>query len=220
MLSDGNTLLVQYHDTCKDCIECRKCVRDCPMDIDIRKSPFQIECVHCGECIDACNTILAKLKKPGLIRYSWGLEGKPHFPFDAKRAVLLAVLVFYAAGLFTALSMRHAVLVRVSADRSTLYRAGADGRIYNHFRYTVANRSRKPSAVVFSMQQLPGATLLLPVNPVAVKPGETVQGEFDIAAAPARHGDFVTHFNILANTIPDPVRETFPMTFISPTEAP
>ena len=45
------------------CIECKKCVRVCPMGIDIRQSPFQIECVHCGECIDACNEILARLKR-------------------------------------------------------------------------------------------------------------------------------------------------------------
>ncbi len=45
------------------------------MGIDIRQSPFQIECVHCGECIDACDEILARLGKPGLIHYAWGEKG-------------------------------------------------------------------------------------------------------------------------------------------------
>ncbi|HLK63248.1 MAG TPA: 4Fe-4S dicluster domain-containing protein [Bryobacteraceae bacterium] len=220
MLSDGNTLLVQYRDENHSCIECKKCVRDCPMGIDIRTSPFQIECVHCGECIDSCDTILARLKKPGLIHYSWGTEGKSRFPFDAKRVLLLLIVGSYACGLAVALSMRHSVLVRVSADRGTLYRTGADGRIYNHFRYTLANRSHKSSAVVFSLRQLPSATLVLTSNPVAVKPGETLQGEFDIAAPRGSSSDLVTHFNLVASTIPDAVTETFPMTFISPTEAP
>ncbi len=220
MLSDGATLLVNYRDEKHDCIECRKCVRDCPMEIDIRKSPFQIECVHCGECIDSCEEILAKLKKPGLIHYSWGVDGRPRFPFDAKRVILSLILAFYACGLFVALSMRHAVMVRVSADRSTLYRAGADGRIYNHFRYTVANRSSKQSSVVFSMQGLPQATMTLAGNPVALKAGETAQGEFDISAPRGTARDLVTHFEIVANTLPGRTSDTFPLTFIAPTEAP
>jgi len=221
MLSDSNTLMVLYSDPSHDCIECKKCVRDCPMGIDIRKSPFQIECVHCGECIDSCETILARLKtpKPGLIRYSWGVEGKSRFPVDAKRVILACVVLFYAGGLSLALSMRHAVLVRISPDRATLYRAGADGRIYNHFRYSIANRSHQPQAVVFSIRLLPEATLTLPLNPVAVKAGQTIEGEFDISAPSGRRGEFITHFNIVASTIPNTVTDVFPMTFICPTEA-
>ncbi len=220
ILGDGSTLLVQYSEASGKCIQCMKCVRDCPMDIDIRKSPFQIECVHCGECIDSCDTILARLKRPGLIRYAWGLSGRTRFPVDAKRVILLLILVFYASGLFAALAARRPVLVRIEPERATLYRTGADGRIYNHFRYSIANRSRKQAAVVFSIADLPGATLALSPNPAAVAPGATVQGEFDIAAPRGGHRDMVTHFNILTNTIPDSVADTFPMTFISPTEAP
>jgi len=221
MLSDSGTLLVRYSDPKADCIECQKCVRDCPMDIDIRKSPFQIECVHCGECIDSCDTILGRLKTPkrGLIRYSWGAEGGRRFSFDAKRIILLLVVMFYAGGLFTALAMRHAVLVRVTADRATLYRTGTDGRIYNHFRYSIANRSRNAEQVVFSLRQLPAATLLLPRNPISVAPGATITGEFDISAPARRGGEFVTHFNLSASTIPDGQTDIFPMTFICPAEA-
>lgn len=52
MFSDKQTLLIVYRDGVdkeKACIECKKCVRVCHMGIDIRKSPFQIECIHCGE---------------------------------------------------------------------------------------------------------------------------------------------------------------------------
>jgi len=220
MLGDGSTLLVEYSEAEGRCIQCLKCVRDCPMGIDIRKSPFQIECVHCGECIDSCDTILARLKRPGLIRYSWGIGAGSRFRFDAKRVVLLLVLLFYASGLFAALSTRRAVLVRVDADRATLYRTGSDGRIYNHFRYSIANRSRKQAAVVFSLADLPGAKLALPANPAVVGAGATVQGDFDISAPPGGHRDMVTHFNIIASTIPDAVTDRYPMTFISPTEGP
>jgi len=219
MLGDSSTLLVQYSEAEGKCIQCMKCVRDCPMDIDIRNSPFQIECVHCGECIDSCNTILARLKRPGLIRYTWGLTAS-RFALDAKRVVLMLILVFYASGLLVALSARRPVLVRIEPERATLYRMGADGRVYNHFRYSISNRSHKPAAVVFSLGDLPGAKLAMSPNPAAAAPGAAVQGEFDISAPPGGHRDLVTHFNIVTNTIPDSVTDTFPMTFISPTEAP
>jgi polyferredoxin len=218
MLSDGNTLLVQYRDEGHTCIECKKCVRDCPMGIDIRNSPLQIECVHCGECIDSCNTTLGRLKKPlpGLIHYSWGVEGKSRFTFDAKRVVLLLVIAFYAAGLFVALSTRHAVLVRVSPERATLYRIGPDGRIYNTFRYTLANRSSKPVTVAFSMDHLWGAAMT--ADPISLKPGESRQGSFDISVPAAPSRDPVAHFEIRCSALPENDTDTFPMTFLSPME--
>ena len=223
LLGDGNTLLVHYRDPSHDCIECKRCVRVCPMGIDIRKSPFQIECIHCAECIDACDEILAKLKKPGLIHYAWGEKGelaarKPQ-PWDAKRVAVLLVLLFYACGLFTALAMRRTVLVQVSPERATLYRTGADGRIYNRFRYQIANRGSNPQAVVFSIHQLPGATLNLAVNPVPVAGGQSAQGEFEISAPAGRRSDLVSHFFILTSTVPDQVTDSIPMTFLAPVEA-
>ena len=218
MLSDGNTLLVEYRDEQHTCIECKKCVRDCPMEIDIRQSPFQIECVHCGECIDSCNTILARLKRPGLIHYSWG-TGPRHFRFDAKRLVLLLVLFCYACGLFAALSMRRDVLVHIAPVRTTLYRTGPDGRIYNKFRYTLANRARKPAAVIFSIDHLPGAALSFPANPVRLDAAQSVAGEFEISVPAGHRADLVTHFEIRTGTIPGQAKDTFPMTFLAPTEA-
>ena len=221
LLGDGNTLLVHYRDPGHDCIECKKCVRVCPMGIDIRKSPFQIECIHCAECIDACDEILARLKKPGLIHYAWGEQGQTRGwgRLDTKRIVVLLVLLFYAAGLFTALAMRRAVLVRISPDRANaLYRV-ADGRVYNHFRYNIANRSSKPAAVVFSLQQLPGASLAMAPNPVPVKPGASIDGDFEISAPAARRADLVSHFSILTTTVPDQVTDTTPMTFLAPTSS-
>jgi cytochrome c oxidase accessory protein FixG len=221
ILSDDKTLLVHYRDDNHACIECKKCVRVCPMGIDIRKSPFQIECIHCAECIDACVDVLARLNQPGLIHYTWGEKGEltanRRQPWDGKRTVVMLVLLFYASGLATALGMRHAVLVRVAPERATLYRV-ASGRVYNRFRYTIANRSGKPSAVVFSIHQLPAASLEMEGNPVSLKAGEVAQGTFEISAPAASRSEMVSHFNIVASTVPDQVTDTIPMTFLAPTE--
>ena len=230
ILGDGNTLLVHYRDQTHECIECKKCVRICPMGIDIRKSPFQIECIHCAECIDACDEILGRLVKPGLIHYAWGEKGemvsesraKPWYYRlglrDAKRVVVLLVLLFYGSGLFVALGMRRAVLVRISPDRgNALYRVEG-ARVYNRFRYRISNRSSKPAAVVFSLQQLQGASLGMAHNPIPLKAGESVQGDFEISAPAGRRADMVSHFTILTSTVPDNDTDAFPMTFLSPLE--
>jgi len=52
-----------------DCIDCLKCVHACPTGIDIRQG-LQMECLACNQCIDACDEVMLKVKKPkGLIRF-------------------------------------------------------------------------------------------------------------------------------------------------------
>ncbi|MGO9261542.1 MAG: 4Fe-4S dicluster domain-containing protein [Bryobacteraceae bacterium] len=212
LLGDGHTLLVHYRDEGHACIECKKCVRVCPMGIDIRQSPFQIECIHCAECIDACDEILGRLGKPGLIHYVWGEQGplaaRARQPWDAKRLVVLLVLLFYASGLSVALSMRHAVLVEIN-------RVNTSGEIANRFRFSIANRGQKPTAVVFSIQQLAGGRLELQPNPVAVAPGQSAQGEFEITAPPATGRELVTHFTLTTTTVPGRESDAFPLTFLA-----
>jgi cytochrome c oxidase accessory protein FixG len=214
MLSDDHTLLVHYRDESHQCIECKKCVRVCPMGIDIRKSPFQIECVHCADCIDACDEVLAKLHKPGLIHYVWGQKGPVAAghkqPWDARRIIVLAVLICYATALTTALAMRRPVLVHIAPERATLYRLDPDGRITNLFRYTIANRGSKPAAVAIAIQGLPGASLALQSNPIPVPPGSSQQGTFEISEPGGIHHELVTHFQIVAGG------DTIPMTFLAP----
>jgi len=51
------------------CIDCNRCVQVCPTGIDIRQG-LQIECIACAACIDACDDVMDKVKRPrGLIRY-------------------------------------------------------------------------------------------------------------------------------------------------------
>ena len=129
------------------------------------------------------------------------------------------MLLFYASGLFVALGMRRAVLVQIAPVRATLYRVGADGRIYNQFRYRIANRGGKPGAVIFSIQQLAGATLGMAPNPVRVQPGESVTGDFEISRPAGPRDELVSHFTILTNIVPDRESDAIPMTFLAPTES-
>jgi cytochrome c oxidase accessory protein FixG len=225
ILGDNNTLLVHYRDEGHQCIECKKCVRVCHMGIDIRDSPFQIECVHCGECIDACVDVLGRMGKKGLIHYTWGEHGGEageREPWlrrlglrDAKRMIVLLLLAAYGCGLFVALGMRRAVLVQISPERASLYRLEGS-RVYNKFRFTIANRGHARSAVIFSLEQLPAATLAISQNPVAVEAGQTAQGEFEISRPLASGTQEVVHFQIAASPVGGGPADSFPMTFLSP----
>lgn len=91
-----------------DCVDCFKCVRSCPTKIDIRDG-FQMECIACGACIDACNEIMTKLNRPkGLIRYETGDQQ----PITLKRfrlglyGVLIAV---FLVGFIWVLSNRNPI---------------------------------------------------------------------------------------------------------------
>lgn len=227
ILSDKRTLLVEYRDGSNECIECKKCVRICPMDIDIRNGAHQIECIHCAECVDACEDVLIRLNKPGLIHYSWGeqaedsLKQKQTWIYriglrDTKRFVVLAVLLFYATGLMVALSMRHPVLVQVSPARVELYRVGESGEIFNRFRVKVANRGSEKAFVTISLQDLRGARLVLADGPLEVEPGEVSERFFDIAAHPDGPSPGVNHFKINTEAMPDRTTNSFGMTFIMP----
>ncbi len=51
------------------CVACNRCVQVCPTGIDIRHG-LQMECIGCAACIDACDEVMARVKRPtGLIRY-------------------------------------------------------------------------------------------------------------------------------------------------------
>lgn len=229
MLADGNTLLVHYRDENRECIGCKKCIRVCPTGIDIRTSPYQIECIHCGECIDACDEIMGRLGRRGLVHYAWGergelLGGRNAAWYrrlgirDGKRVAIILVLCFCAAGLYAALSLRRNVLVRLSPDRTTLYRIDGRGNVCNAFRYTLANRGRTAATVLFSIADLPGAGLTLEGSSAQLAPGQVIQGRFEVSAprpVPARQ---VNHFRIVAHISPDGHTEVFPMTFLMPSE--
>lgn len=226
MLGDGDTLIVHYRDEDRECIECKKCVRVCHMGIDIRTSPYQIECIHCGECIDACVDVLGRLGKQGLIHYVWGEQGEKLGTGDkswyqriglrnAKRVVVLLIILCYGAGLFTALSMRRAVLVRIAPDRTTMYRLGKDGTVYNRFRLQVANRGREQAIVQLSIEGLPGTSFSKFENAVVVAAGQTVQTEFEIQAPPVSTlAQGVNHFRLTSKVGNE--TDVFDQTFITP----
>ncbi len=74
---------LQAVESAAECTTCESCVTVCPTHIDIRQG-LQLECINCLECVDACTTVMGKLGKESLVRWSSEKEvlyqkGKTHF---------------------------------------------------------------------------------------------------------------------------------------------
>lgn len=106
VIEDGRSLHVAFDESTGPCIECKACVRVCPMRIDIRNGAYQIECTRCGSCIDACDAVLARLKppRPGLLAFRM-----PAFSVamvDVKRVLVSVATLGFGVALVLAVAMR------------------------------------------------------------------------------------------------------------------
>jgi cytochrome c oxidase accessory protein FixG len=158
-----------------DCVDCQACVTTCPTGIDIRNG-LQMECIHCTQCMDACDAVMDKVGKPtGLIRYSSraALAGKGKH-FLRTRTVLYPVAFALVFGAFL-----YQLTHKDAADVTLLGPAGApfmlepDGNVVNQFRVRVANRTGTDHAYRVDVTGADDMKVIAPLSPLTVKPGRT-----------------------------------------------
>lgn len=125
------------------CIDCNECVTVCPTGIDIRNGQ-QYECITCGSCIDACNSVKDRLHlKNSLIRYISLREnsgGKPQL-FRFRLVIYGGLFLLILAGITGYFVMRSPVGLNVLRHRKPVYIQQADGSIQNNFTIRVLNMS-------------------------------------------------------------------------------
>ncbi|MDF3131012.1 cytochrome c oxidase accessory protein CcoG [Kiritimatiellaeota bacterium B1221] len=127
-----------------DCVDCNLCVTVCPTGIDIRNGT-QMECVNCTNCIDACNSVMHKMKRnPGLIRFASmnQIEGKTKKRVFTPRlkayAILMAALLVLLTGLLIARDSVEITMLRV---RGTTFQVMPDGKVTNMFEARFMNKT-------------------------------------------------------------------------------
>jgi cytochrome c oxidase accessory protein FixG len=141
---DVLTLEVPTVQSAGDCIDCGRCTAVCPTGIDIRNG-LQMECIHCTQCIDACNQVMTTIGKPnGLIRYSTQdlLAGKPA-RIVRPRTIIYPAIILIAGGLFLAvLSTKFSFDSRLMGAPGAPFTLGRDQVVQNNFQLRLVNRSQ------------------------------------------------------------------------------
>jgi cytochrome c oxidase accessory protein FixG len=181
------------------CVDCDSCVLVCPMGIDIRNG-LQFDCISCGLCIDACNSVMEKVMLPrGLIHYDTEnnqerrateiRRGQPaskgRMRWIRPRTVFYAaILSIVGALMLAAVFMRTETDVNVIHNRSPLFVRLSSGDIRNSYQLKVLNKTHFDRTYRVSVEGLhPKAMTLLaggdtPVRTFSV-PANSV-GEFRV----------------------------------------
>jgi len=131
-----------------DCIDCYQCVAVCPTGIDIRDGS-QLECIQCGLCIDACDTVMTRIgRKPRLIGYDNDINihrrraGEPPVYRTVRpRTILYAGLIAgVGAIMLYALLTRTLLDINVLHDRNPVAVKLSDGSIRNAYTVRLLNK--------------------------------------------------------------------------------
>lgn len=130
-----------------DCIDCYQCVQVCPTGVDIRDGQ-QLGCITCGLCLDACDSIMAKVGKPrGLIRYASldELEGHPVKKMyrHPRTLVYLGIILIALGGIVYGLTHLGSMTLKVIPERQPLFVTMSDGSIQNKYEFKVLNKTGK-----------------------------------------------------------------------------
>ena len=143
-LVDKATLSLHLPDSeLERCIECDSCVRNCPMEIDIRQG-YQVECTTCGRCLDACRQVMAKRREPGLIRYTFGLHGEGAIGLLNPRVLLpAAAILILLAVLGIGLLDRPVASLKIAVSHTAASRQLANKQTGTFFNAWVNNRSQE-----------------------------------------------------------------------------
>ena len=201
-----------------DCVSCNACVLTCPTGIDIRNG-LQMECIHCTQCIDACDHVMTALHKPkGLIRYASQeeLAGKPGTLWRP-RVVLYSLALAVALGvLVLTLGTRAEAEIIILRSSSEPFSVEADGRVANQLRVKIVNRSNVARDYGVQVEGLIGGTVIAPELPLRIEPGaQRTTSLFLIAAQEAFEGG--RHDVTLRVTDGAGFTEELPFTLLGPT---
>ena len=164
-----------------DCVDCNLCVKVCPTGIDIRDG-VQLECVNCTACMDACDEVMAKIKRPkGLIRYDSlnGVESKQVKIFTSRVIAYTVVLVILMIANIAMLGSRSDVEAVILRTPGMLYQKVDETHISNLYNYQIFNKTNKELSLELRLETSGGRIKLVGQSPVAPKSG-MAEGAFFI----------------------------------------
>ena len=171
VLFDDRTMIIGFDTRRKsECMDCRACVRACPVDVDIRNGP-NAACISCAECIDVCTDRMEKKKRKSLISYFFG------YPGSSGSLIRSNVIIFGSLTLLSLAFLLYLSLSRNPLDVTVLPVGGfrarmtAQGEMINAYTLAVENRGRNDLSV--SLNVLRNGTQLKAVpEKILIRAGE------------------------------------------------
>ena len=204
-----------------DCIDCGHCITVCPTGIDIRNG-IQLECVNCTACMDACDGVMQKVKRPtGLIRLTSEEAITTRRPtwLNGRVAAYAAVWSVLVATVVVLLVRRPALDVLILRQPGTLFTTIDDAHVANFYTVQVLNRSPRTHALEYRAIQPAGATIT-PLGPIGtVAPHGLVESRLLLQVPTARlvAGATPVRFEVRADGA---VLDTIDSSFLGPATAP
>ncbi|MBE2250753.1 MAG: cytochrome c oxidase accessory protein CcoG [Myxococcus sp.] len=137
-----------------DCVDCNRCVVVCPTGIDIRNG-MQMECLACLQCVDACDDVMHKLKRPPeLIGFA-----SHHELIGKGRTVLRPRLAVYSALMLLSLgTLGFSLATRTPFESNVIRTKGSNPFVMtaevvrNPFEIHLVNKNPEPSRFHLSIE--------------------------------------------------------------------
>jgi cytochrome c oxidase accessory protein FixG len=149
-----------------DCVDCGLCQHVCPTGIDIRNGA-QMECINCTACIDVCDEVMDKVKRPrGLIRYVSlkELAGQKNKIFNARNIAYSAILTVLVGIFMTLVFTRKNIETTVLRIPGQLYKKTESGDYTNMYNIQVVNKTYHPQELEFKLFHSKGSIKLIGSN--------------------------------------------------------
>ncbi|MCA9295549.1 MAG: hypothetical protein KC983_03510, partial [Phycisphaerales bacterium] len=145
--------------------------------------------IGCAQCIDACNDVMAKLKRPlGLIRYSSQArmeDGDRHI-LRARVIIYPVLLVFFVSLLGFKLTHQSPVDVTLLRGIARPYQTLQTGEVQNEVRVKLVNRTDAARLYTVELRDVEGGRLVPVDVPLdeAIPPGEMVVAHYRVISPP------------------------------------
>jgi cytochrome c oxidase accessory protein FixG len=237
---DENSLVVTYRDWrgeprgkakaegVGDCVDCAACLHVCPTGVDIRDGQ-QLECIGCGLCIDACDSVMGKLGRPkglvafetlknlsasaaaaaalppGMHRQQAGMAARRVPRFIRPRTIMYAgALAVVALVMLGAFLLRSTLDVTVLRDRAPLFVRLSDGGIRNAYAVKIVNKTHDEAPLTLTLDAPAGLRLTV----------QDVEAAGEERYKLSRRADGITQYRVFI-TAPAGARlgESTPITF-------
>ncbi len=128
-----------------ECTTCESCVTVCPTHIDIRKG-LQLECINCLECVDACTSVMGKLGKESLVKWSSTNNTMKNIPTKVlrKSTLMYGFILIAILGLLVVMAGKKENMLLNVNKTTQLYKIKENNRVANNYIFLFQNTdSRK-----------------------------------------------------------------------------